>query len=145
MRLAAFVGGAGVLAVLGVAGLLALEKSAHTRTRGELAEARQQTAEVLAREAATAAEAARTVAAAVARAEAEADAMRQHEERLRLEHAEAVRQSNENRAAADRQIARLRRENAELAAWADAVIPGPWLDFMLGRGADAPAGAADNR
>lgn len=144
MRLAAITAGAGALAVLGVAGLLVLEKNRHANTRAELAEARALTAEVLAREASTAAEAARTVAAAAARAAAELDAMRQHEERLRAEAAEAARRSDENRAAADRQIARLRRENAELAAWADAVIPGPWVDFMLGR-AESAAGPTDGR
>jgi hypothetical protein len=145
VKLAAGVGLAGVIAVLAVAGLLVAEKNRHADTRAELARQRELTAEVLAREATTAAEAARTVAAAAARATAELDAMRQHEEQLRAEAAEAARRSTENRAAADRQIARLRRENAELAAWADARVPGPWLDFMLGRGADTPAGAADGR
>lgn len=144
MRLAALVGIAGALAVAGVGGLLLLEKNRHANTRAELLEARTLTAEVLAREASTAAEAARTVAAAAARAQAELDAMREREEQIRAEAAEAVRRSTENRAAADRQIARLRRENAELAAWADAVIPGPWVDFMLGR-ADVAAGPADGR
>lgn len=139
------VGGAGALAVLVVAGLLELEKNRHADTRSELARQRELTAEVLARESSTAAEAARTVAAAAGRAQAELDAMRQHEEQLRAEAAELARRSTESRAAADRQIARLRRENAELAAWADTVIPGPWLDFLLGRGADTTAGAADGR
>lgn len=145
MRLAGAVGLAGVIAVLAVAGLLVLEKNRHAETRAELATQRELTAEVLAREASTAAEAARTVAAAAARAQAELDAMRSHEEQIRAEAAELARRSNESRAAADRQIARLRRENAALAAWADAPIPGPWVDFMLGRSADVAAGPSDGR
>lgn len=138
------VGIAGAIAVAAVGSLLVAEKVRHANTRSELAEARTLTAEVLAREASTAAEAARTVAAAAARAQAELDAMREHEEQIRAEHAEALRRSNESRTAADRQIARLRRENAELAAWADAVIPGPWVDFMLGR-TEAATGPDDGR
>ena len=144
MRLATIVGAAGGIAVLGVGVLLVIEKGRHADTREELAEARAQVAEVLAREASTAAAAAQAVAQAVERARAELDAMRAREAVVAAEHAEALRVSNEQRAAADRQIARLRRENAEVAAWADSVIPGAWLDFMLGR-SDPAAGAPDGR
>lgn len=136
------VGGVGALAVFAVSALLVLEKGRHAETRSDLAAARTMVADVRAREADAAAAAARTVAAAAAAAQEDLDRQLEREAALRVEYAAVVRQSQEFRTAADRQIARLRRENAEVAAWAATVIPGPWVDFMRVR-PDAAAGSGD--
>lgn len=142
MSLVKLVGGAGALAVLVVGALLVREKGDHADTRSDLAAARTMVADMRAREAEAAADAAQRVAAAAAAAQEQLDLQLEREAALRVEYADVVRQSQEFRTAADRQIARLRRENAEVAAWAATVIPGPWIDFMRVR-PDAAAGSVD--
>lgn len=142
MRLAAVVGGAGALAVLGVSFLLVIEKGRHADTRSALADVEADFAEyrqAVAEQATTAAERA---AAAVSAAQAELDRQIAAEAALRdrLRALEAA--TEESRTEADRLIARLRSENEDLAAWADTAIPGAWLDFMRGGARSDPAPAA---
>jgi len=143
VKLAAIVGGAGALAVLGVSFLLVLEKGRHADTRAELADVRTQFAEYREQVAESAAAAAASTAAAVAAAQDELDRQLAAEGALRNELADLRRASSESRTEADRLIARLRSENEELAAWADTVIPGAWLEFMRGRAGSDTATAAE--
>lgn len=129
--------------ILAAGAALVLERIAHTQTKRALAMAENVIADVRQREVDTAAEAARVVAEAADQAQRELDRHLEQERSLRAAYREVVRDSEEQRAAADRQIARLRRENSELAEWAATVIPGPWLDWVRNR-ADVDAAAPDD-
>lgn len=135
MNLVAVVGAAGALAALSLSAALVVEKGRHANTRAELAQVARTYAEARELYAAQAARNAAAVAAAAAAAREEVARQMARETEVRRELDELLRVFEESRTAADRQIARLRRENAEAAQWGDVVIPRAWVDFMLERAA----------
>jgi len=129
-------GGVGVVLLLG---LVAVEENRVARARTATADALAHLADARNENATAAADAARATAEAAGRAQAQLDAQLEHESAMRGELAELARVSAEHRTAADRQIARLKRENSELAAWSATRVPLPWIAFVRGELTDAPA------
>jgi hypothetical protein len=131
---------AGVVGVALVAALVAVEETRVARSRTAAADALGQLADARNENATAAADAARATAEAAGRAQAQLDTQLARENQMRGELAELARSASESRSAAERQIARLKRENSELAAWSATRVPAAWIAFVRGELTDAPAG-----
>ena len=123
-------GGVGLLAVVAVLFLLALEKGAHAKTKQLLADEKALVATIREQNATQAADRAEAAAAQVARMQAEIEAAQQNEMQLRRDLSTIEQQREADRRASETRIERLKRENEELMAWAITLVPGDWISFM---------------
>lgn len=123
MRSTLITAGVGLAAVLLTYAMLANERSDHAKTIEEFADYRIAAAQASVDQAIAAAEDARKLQDQIDTAIFDNNQLQQ-----RLRQTEIKRATD--RRNADTRIEELKRENEDLARWANTVIPGDWADFM---------------